>query len=120
MSRDDPLPLSEPVYHILLALARAPAHGYALIQAIRERTEGEVDLTPSTLYGALHRLLEEGWIAEREADPGASEGPRRRVYEVTELGREIAREEARRLRRAAAYAVEVDLLDGEGLEPRTP
>lgn len=115
----DPHPLSVPVYQILLSLAAGDAHGYALIRDVRERTDGEVDLTASTLYGALQRMLQDGWIAETGED-AASEGPRRRVYTITDLGRRIATEEARRLQRAVRQAVDVHLLDADGLRPRTP
>lgn len=120
MGSQDPLPLSVPVYQILVALARGPAHGYALIEDIRERTGGEVDLTPSTLYGALHRMLDQGWIVEEAEEASDAGGPRRRVYGITEAGRDVARAEARRLHRAAAHAVDVRLLDASGLEPRSP
>jgi DNA-binding PadR family transcriptional regulator len=117
----DALPLSLPTYHVLVALARGPGHGYGLIQAIRERTGGEVDLTPSTLYGVLHRMLEKGWLSEAEGtEAEAGGGPRRRIYRLTEEGRAVARAEARRLARAAGYAVEVELLDASGLEPGRP
>lgn len=115
----DPLPLSIPVYQILLSLAGGDAHGYALIRDIRERTQGEVELTASTLYGALQRLLDDGWIAETDSDAGSA-GPRRRVYTLTGVGREIATAEARRLHRAAEQAVEAQLLDARALRPRTP
>jgi DNA-binding PadR family transcriptional regulator len=108
-----------PVYQILLSLATGDAHGYALIRDIRERTAGEVDLTASTLYGALQRMLEEAWIAETGED-AESGGPRRRVYAITDAGRKVAADEARRLHRAARQAVEVRLLDADALRPRMP
>ena len=118
---NDALPLSLPTYHVLVALARGPGHGYGLIQDIRERTGGEVDLTPSTLYGVLHRMLEKGWLSEAEGDgDDAVGGPRRRIYRLTDVGRAVARAEARRLARAAGYAVEVELVDPPELEPGTP
>lgn len=120
MTDPDALPLSVPVYQILVALAREPAHGYALIEEIRERTEGEVDLTPSTLYGALHRMLERGWIVEEAEAASEAGGPRRRIYGITDAGRELARAEARRLHRAAAHAVDARLLDASGLDPEHP
>lgn len=115
----DPHPLSVPVYQILLSLATGDAHGYALIRDIRERTGGEIDLTASTLYGALQRMLDDGWIAETNEDV-ASDGPSRRVYTITPAGRRVARDEARRLHRTARQAVEARLLDAESLRPRTP
>lgn len=120
MPHDDALPLSVPVYQILVELAGAPLHGYALIEEIRDRTGGEVDLTPSTLYGALHRILGQKWILEEAETASDAGGPRRRIYAITETGREVARAEARRLHRAASQAVAVRLLDASGLEPRNP
>ena len=113
----DHQPLSVPVYQILLSLAMADAHGYALIRDVHERTEGEVDLTASTLYGALQRMLDDGWIREtRDAAP--SEGPRRRVYAITEEGRSVATAEALRLQRAVLQAVDVRLIDADGRRRR--
>lgn len=113
------LPLSVPVYQILLSLARGDSYGYALIRDIRERTDGEVDLTASTLYGALQRLLDEGWIVET-GEVAESEGPRRRFYSITAEGRRILTHEARRLHRAVQQAVDARLLEADGLRTRTP
>jgi DNA-binding PadR family transcriptional regulator len=98
-------PLSTPVFHILLSLADDDLHGYAIIQDVAARTEGEVRLTASTLYAAMKRLLESGWIEERATRPaGAADDPRRRYYRLTKLGRDVARAEARRLEQLAAMA----------------
>lgn len=101
----DHLPLSVPVYQILLSLADRELHGYAMIQEIRERSGGEVDLTPSTLYGAVKRLEDDGLIEEAEERPDSLlDDSRRRYYRITTLGREVARAEARRLERALEQA----------------
>lgn len=97
-------PLSTPVFQILLALARGDMHGYAIIQDIAERTEGEVRLTASTLYDAIKRLLDAGHIEEVQAPAGVKDDPRRRYYRMTRAGRAVAREEADRLERHAAMA----------------
>ena len=109
------LPLSVPVHQILLSLAGRDQHGYSVIQDIRERTEGEVELTASTLYGALSRMLEDGLIEEVEDPKPEPEDwdSRRRYYRVTEYGREVARAEARRLVRTVDQARE----SGLGPEP---
>lgn len=100
-----PRPLSTPVFQILLSLADEELHGYAIIQDIAERTEGEVRLTASTLYDAVKRLLDAGWIAEVAARPrGGKDDPRRRYYKITRSGLAAARAEAGRLERAAAMA----------------
>ena len=109
---EEALPLSEPVYQILLSLTDSPRHGYAIIQDIGERTEGEVELTASTLYAALKRLLERGWIEElAEPDP---EDARRRNYRISEAGRTLLRREAERLARSADMARAKGLLPAGG------
>jgi len=98
-------PLSAPVFQILLALVDDDLHGYAIIQDIAARTGGEVRLTASTLYAAVKRLLDTGWIEELTERPRAErDDPRRRYYRITRLGRDAARAEARRVERLAAMA----------------
>lgn len=105
------LPLTVPVYQILLSLVDNDLHGYAMIQDIRERTGGEVDLTASTLYAALKRLLRGGLVdatgAPREA---RGEDSRRRYYRITAQGQDVLRAEARRLERALRLAREKAVL----------
>jgi DNA-binding PadR family transcriptional regulator len=97
--------MSTQVFHILLSLVDDDRHGYAIIQDVALRTDGAVRLTASTLYAAVKRLLESGWIEERSTrPPGAADDPRRRYYRLTKLGREVARAEARRLEQLAAMA----------------
>jgi len=91
--------LSPQVFQILLALSDGPMHGYAIIQDVTKRTDGEIQLTPSTLYDALARLVDQQWIKEI-----ASDGPRRRTYALTARGREATAREARRLSRLIAAA----------------
>ena len=104
------LPLSTQVFHILLALVDDDLHGYAIIQDVADRTGGEVRLTASTLYAAIKRLLDSGWIEELTRRPKSDDDPRRRYYRLTARGREVARAEARRLERMAAMAREKRLL----------
>ncbi len=103
----DHLPLSIPVFQILLSLADRDLHGYAIIQDIRQRTRDEVRLTASTLYDAVKRLLAAGLIEELDERPDpALDDARRRYYRVTAYGREVARLEAARLERLTAQARE--------------
>ena len=110
MSRDDEtpandtdraeslLPLPTATFHILVALAEADRHGYAIMQEVAERTSGQTRLNPGTLYTTLRRLLEQGLITELEGRlPGADE--RRRHYRITPFGREVATLELERLGR---------------------
>ena len=95
-----PAPLSPQVFQILVSLVREPRHGYALIQDIRERTNGEIHLTASTLYDALARLLGKDWIEEIDGpDDAAPAGGARRYYQLTLSGRKAAQLEADRLER---------------------
>ena len=103
-------PLSTQVFHILLSLVDEDLHGYAIIQDVADRTGGEVRLTASTLYAAIKRLLDSGWIEELTRRPKSDDDPRRRYYRLTARGREVARAEARRLERMAAMAREKRLL----------
>jgi DNA-binding PadR family transcriptional regulator len=104
------LPLSVPVLHILLALSDHERHGYALIQAIRESTGGEVDLTASTLYAAVKRLLDDHLVEELRERPQAGDDQRRRYYRITPLGRDVVRLEAARLERTVRIARQKRLL----------
>lgn len=106
------LPLSEPVFHILLSLSDRDLHGYAIIGDIRERTDGEVDLTASTLYAAIKRLLDSELIRERKQRP-AEDDPRRRYYQITPLGLEVARLETARLERTLRLARQKRLYPGK-------
>ena len=107
----DHLPLTAPVFQILLSLADRDLHGYAIIQDIRARTGGEVRLTASTLYAAIKRLLAGGLIEELDERPDpALDDARRRYYRITPFGRDVAREEARRLERLTLMAREKHLL----------
>ncbi len=103
----DRLPLSVPAFHILLSLVGQDLHGYAIIKDIETRTEGEVRLTASTLYGAIARMLDAGLLEERDAD---GESPRRRTYRLTRAGRRLLEREAERLARAAEWAAAKRLL----------
>ncbi|MCC6271203.1 MAG: helix-turn-helix transcriptional regulator [Microbacteriaceae bacterium] len=88
------------VFQVLLSLADGPKHGYAMILDIRERTGGEMDLTPSTLYDALARLSDQRLILEIPAPAKtASADSRRRYYQLTKAGHAAAQEETARLAR---------------------
>ena len=99
------LPLTVPVFQILLSLSDQDLHGYAIIQDIRERTFGEVELTASTLYAAIKRLLDSRLIEEVDTRAGPEDDdPRRRYYRMTALGLDVVRLEAARLERAVRMA----------------
>jgi PadR family transcriptional regulator PadR len=69
---------------VLAALADGPAHGYAVIGRLRERSEGEFDLAEGTLYPALYRLEKAGLLSATVTEVA---GRRRKVYALTPAGR---------------------------------
>ena len=106
------LPLTPPVFHILLALAGGERHGYGIMQDVLEQTAGALELGPGTLYGCLKRMLAAGLVEEsgERRDP-AIDDERRRYYRMTAHGRRVVRAEAQRL--AGAVTVAMAKLAGE-------
>jgi len=88
------LPVTEPVLLILLSLAEQPRHGYSILKDVQEMSNGQVTLSTGTLYGALRRLLQDGWI-ERFEENRASRG--RQAYRLTPAGRRNLQLEVTRL-----------------------
>lgn len=109
------LPLSEPVFHILLALVDQDRHGYGIIQEVDGRTGGGVRLGPGTLYGAIKRLRGQRLIEEVEIESEPSDDERRRYYHLTDLGRDLAALEAHRLEKLLDTARQKRLLPYRGL-----
>ena len=98
-----PLPVSE--FQILLALADEERHGYAIRREVAERTDGDVQLGPGTLYGSIKRMVNSGLIAESDERPDPElDDERRRYYRITPLGRKVAVAEARRMERLVRIA----------------
>ena len=97
------LPLKPVDLELLLALADQELHGYGLVQAISEHTNGLVVLDPGNLYRVIKRLLAEGLVAEsaRETD---DTGERRKYYRLTTLGGRVLTLELDRLRNLVTAA----------------
>jgi DNA-binding PadR family transcriptional regulator len=104
------LPLTPAVFHILLALADADLHGYAIMKEVEARTEGRLLLKPGTLYQAISRLLEAGLIEEVEVR-GDDHDERRRVYRLSSSGRQAVIAEARRLEQMVKQAYRKNILE---------
>jgi len=103
---DRVLPLSPVAFHMLVALAEGPRHGYAIAREVEALTEGRLSMGPGTLYGSLQRMLEAGLIREAPTPDDARGGHsgRRRYYALTPLGREALAAESARLLQAARLA----------------
>ena len=87
--------LTEPVLLILMSLADQPRHGYALMKDIESLSQGRVRLSTGTLYGALHRLLEDRSIERFELEDRSRE---KQAYRLTLAGRRQLEMELDRLR----------------------
>lgn len=105
------LPLTTPVYHVLVALADEEQHGYAIIKKVARQTDEQVMLSTGTLYGIIKRLLAEGFIVQSTRRPAPHDDERRRYYRMTDFGRRVALAEARRLERMVSVARATRLLD---------
>jgi DNA-binding PadR family transcriptional regulator len=99
------LPLTPAAFHVLLALADGPKHGYLIMKDVEDRTGGEVRLSTGTLYGLIKRFLDDELIVEMRAVDD-----RRRPYKLTAFGREVAEAEAGRLEKMVRAARGVKLL----------
>jgi DNA-binding PadR family transcriptional regulator len=112
-SPQDLLPLTPPVFHILLALADEERHGYGIMQDVARQTDDALQLGPGTLYGCLKRMLAAGLVEESDERPDpALDDQRRRYYRMTGLGHRVVRAEAQRLAGAVVAAKSKRLLDG--------
>jgi DNA-binding PadR family transcriptional regulator len=94
-------PLTEPVLLILLSLAEKPRHGYRLMQDIESLSNGRVQLSTGTLYGALRRLLEDLWIERFAQDDTSRE---KQAYKLTPAGRRQLHAELERMRQLTRVA----------------
>lgn len=98
-------PLSESYYYILLCLAKGANHGYGIMQMTEKLSGGDVTIGSGTMYGATSNMMKKGWIREIMSDGPGQE--RRRLYQLTESGRDVLRLEIERLRRMLENAEEV-------------
>lgn len=90
-------PLSESYFYILLCLAKGENHGYGIMQMTDLLSGGDVKIGSGTMYGATSNMMKKGWIREIMSNEPGQE--RRRLYQLTESGREALRTEVARLQR---------------------
>jgi DNA-binding PadR family transcriptional regulator len=95
MPTDQSSPLKPDVFEILLALKSGPRHGYGILKLLDTR---DIKLPASLLYRKLRRLMNDGWVAESNANPGDETSDlRRRYYRLTSAGETVLRAEAARI-----------------------
>lgn len=100
-----PLPLTPAMFQVLLSLADGEKHGYAILKDVAEQTHGEVRLSTGTLYGIIKRLLAEGMVLECRPRPTREhDDARRRYYQLTDWGRQVAVCEAERMEKLLMMA----------------
>jgi len=93
------VPMTETGFYILLCLQK-PNHGYGIVQRVENMTEGEIRLAPGTMYGSLSKMEKDGLIQFIQ------EEEKRKIYQITELGREVLQLELKRIKRLYKNAQE--------------
>ena len=97
------LPLTPRAFHVMLALAPRPLHGYGLIQEVARLTDQLIVMRTGTLYLLLQRLRDQDLIeATDERPPVEEDDERRQYYVMTDLGRTVLDAEVQRLRSVMA------------------
>ncbi|MBE6754507.1 MAG: PadR family transcriptional regulator [Ruminococcaceae bacterium] len=97
--------LTESYFYIMLCLYEKPMHGYGIMQETERLSGGRVKIGSGTMYGATGSMIKKGWITEVVSDEPGFE--RRRLYELTDEGRRVLREEAVRLRELVKNADDI-------------
>jgi len=97
MNVQDQIPLQETTFFILLSLSRQPRHGYAILQDVAQLSNGRIQLSTGTLYGALRRMLDQAWIERYDEATGTVNGRIRKAYRITDLGQMILNAEVARM-----------------------
>ncbi len=107
MRKSGAQPTTETAIAILISVAGQPRQGYDIMRQVRIFSSDRIRLTTGTLYGALKRFLERGWIARvEETEPGRAPGSGRlrKAYILTPAGQKVVAAEAERLAHLAALA----------------
>ena len=80
------VPMTETAFYILWCL-QSPNHGYGVVQTVERLTDGAIKLAPGTMYGSLAKMEKDGLIRF------VREEEKRKLYEITALGREVLQTE---------------------------
>ena len=86
------VPMTETGFYILFCLQKE-RHGYSITQKVKELTEGQLSISPGTIYGTLAKMEKDGLISF------VREEEKRKLYSITELGRQILELEIQRIER---------------------
>jgi len=94
------VPMTETGFYILLCL-QEPNHGYGIVQRVEQLTEGEIRLSPGTMYGSLSKMEKDGVIRF------VREEEKRKIYQITTLGNEVLQLELKRIKRLYRNSMEI-------------
>ena len=86
------IPMTETGFYILLCL-QEEMHGYSIVQKVETLTGGEIHLSPGTMYGSLSKMEKDGLICF------VREEEKRKLYRITELGKQVLELEMARIER---------------------
>lgn len=86
------VPMTETGFYILLCL-REEAHGYGIVKKTEQLTNGEIKISPGTLYGSLSKMEKDGLITLVQKEEN------RKIYRITELGSQVLELEMKRIER---------------------
>jgi len=112
-SVNDMLPLTPVVFHMLLALADGEKHGYGIMKAVEDETNGKMVIRMGSLYGSIKRMIEAGLIEETDERPDPErDDERRRYYALTPFGGRVLKAEADRLALAVSMLHRKHILEG--------
>jgi DNA-binding PadR family transcriptional regulator len=112
MEVQDYLPLTETSFFIIFSLATAPKHGYAIMKEVEAMSEKRVVLATGTLYSALRRMLEDGWIERVMDNNSETDNRERKLYQLTRNGRRVLEAEISRLRKLVNLTQLHDVREG--------
>lgn len=93
------VPMTETGFYILLCL-QTPNHGYGIVQRVDQMTDGEIKLSPGTMYGSLSKMEKDGVIRF------VREEEKRKIYQITALGMEVLQLEQKRIKRLYKNSME--------------
>lgn len=91
------LPLTETSFFILLSMVKGPIHGYAIMKDVHRLSYERISLSTGTLYGALKRMVAQGWIEPAELSDKRISGRERKGYRLTDFGQALLKAELARL-----------------------
>ena len=86
------VPMTETGFYILFCLQKE-RHGYSIAQKVKELTDGQLSISPGTMYGTLSKMEKDGLIAF------VREEEKRKLYQITDLGQKILNLEMQRIER---------------------